>query len=55
MDGVSVMYVFGDFYVDIGNFRDLLVFLLYGFIWLGYFVGWFNEGWNLVDCIGKEI
>lgn len=49
------MYVFGDSYVDTGNFRDLSAFPPYGSIWPGYPAGRFNEGRNLADCIGKEI
>ncbi|XP_024369129.1 GDSL esterase/lipase At3g09930 isoform X1 [Physcomitrium patens] len=53
VDGASAMYVFGDSYVDTGNFRDLSAFPPYGSIWPGYPAGRFNEGRNLADCIAE--
>lgn len=49
--------MFGDLYLDIGNYNKLvglncLWFVLYGKIYFGIFVGWFLDGCVFIDVFG---
>lgn len=44
------MYVFGDFYIDLGE----IIGVFYGMMWLGVLGNWFCDRCNEVDYLGKK-